>query len=217
MVYRSFLAAILLICLTPSVSHSDNLRFHINRDTLFGAVIGGVIGYQYNDDRGAVVGSLLGALAASNVADYQRHRWYEVERTLQLAHAREHQNIRQELHKLQLENAFVISLAASELFVADSLDISDAMLPALEQLVQSMLVYPTAVISIAGHTDSRGQEYPNRILGLQRAEAIASYLILQGIPRSRLKTHGVGEAEPIAPNDTDANRRLNNRVEIKPL
>ena len=91
------------------------------------------------------------------------------------------------------------------------------MQPALGQVAQSMKDYPEAVISIAGHTDSDGKEYNNRILGLQRAEAVANYLIVQGIARARLKTEGVGEAQPVAPNDTDENKRLNNRVEIKPL
>ena len=36
----------------------------------------------------------------------------------------------------------------------------------------------------------------------------------QGVARSRLRSTGRGEAEPVATNDTDAGRQQNRRVEI---
>jgi flagellar motor protein MotB len=34
------------------------------------------------------------------------------------------------------------------------------------------------------------------------------------VPSGRVATSGRGESEPIAPNDTDANRQKNRRVEV---
>jgi outer membrane protein OmpA-like peptidoglycan-associated protein len=39
-------------------------------------------------------------------------------------------------------------------------------------------------------------------------------LVSQGVARARLRSTGRGEAEPIAPNDSDAGRQKNRRVEI---
>jgi len=35
-----------------------------------------------------------------------------------------------------------------------------------------------------------------------------------GIEASRLESYGMGESQPVAPNDTPANKALNRRVEL---
>jgi len=39
-------------------------------------------------------------------------------------------------------------------------------------------------------------------------------LMSRGVPSARIATSGRGETEPVAPNDTDANRQKNRRVEV---
>jgi outer membrane protein OmpA-like peptidoglycan-associated protein len=41
-----------------------------------------------------------------------------------------------------------------------------------------------------------------------------SYLASQGVDRSRMTSRGLGEMEPVAPNETDAGRSKNRRVEV---
>lgn len=65
-----------------------------------------------------------------------------------------------------------------------------------------------------GHTDSTGSDAYNLQLSQRRAEAVASYLVSQGIKRERLITVGAGEAYPIASNDTEEGRAANRRVEL---
>jgi outer membrane protein OmpA-like peptidoglycan-associated protein len=54
----------------------------------------------------------------------------------------------------------------------------------------------------------------NKELSVRRADAAAEYLVSQGVDRSRIATGGLGEEEPIAPNETTAGRSQNRRVEV---
>lgn len=70
-------------------------------------------------------------------------------------------------------------------------------------------------IKIIGHTDSDGADAANLDLSKRRAEAVKNELSKNfGIDASRIETDGAGEAKPIAPNDTPANKALNRRVEF---
>jgi outer membrane protein OmpA-like peptidoglycan-associated protein len=51
-------------------------------------------------------------------------------------------------------------------------------------------------------------------LSERRAAAAANYLAAQGVARTRLRSTGRGESEPVASNDTDADRQKNRRVEV---
>jgi OOP family OmpA-OmpF porin len=51
-------------------------------------------------------------------------------------------------------------------------------------------------------------------LSVRRAKSVDDYLVLQGLAESRVSYRGVGEAQPIADNETAAGRALNRRVEL---
>lgn len=71
----------------------------------------------------------------------------------------------------------------------------------------------TAVL-IQGHTDNVGSEQDNLDLSLRRAEAVKTYLVGGGVSAERISSEGLGENQPKATNDSDANRAQNRRVEI---
>lgn len=71
------------------------------------------------------------------------------------------------------------------------------------------------MLTIVGHTDSFGSDEYNLALGQRRADASKEYLVAQGVPADRMVTESAGERQPIAPNDTDANRGKNRRIEIR--
>jgi OOP family OmpA-OmpF porin len=73
---------------------------------------------------------------------------------------------------------------------------------------------PKGHTRIDGYTDSKGDHAYNQKLSERRAESVKNWLVTkEGIDASRLITKGWGEAKPVAPNDTDANRQKNRRVE----
>lgn len=67
---------------------------------------------------------------------------------------------------------------------------------------------------IEGHTDSRGSDALNRDLSAKRADAVTEALVQRGVPRDRLRSVGLGEAYPVASNDSQAGMQQNRRVEI---
>lgn len=93
-------------------------------------------------------------------------------------------------------------------------DLKQESFPELEQL-KSFLENSNASIEIAGFTDNVGQAEHNQTLSLARAESIKTWLVTRGIEDLRLSTVGHGASNFVAHNDTEANRQLNRRVEIR--
>ncbi len=68
-------------------------------------------------------------------------------------------------------------------------------------------------IEIQGHTDSVGPDAYNHTLGLERAEAVRTYLSQgQGFALHRMSVISYGESEPVVANDNRENRSQNRRV-----
>jgi len=71
-------------------------------------------------------------------------------------------------------------------------------------------------VVIEGHTDTTGTASVNQHLSQQRAEAVELYLVANHtLPEDRITAVGKGDAEPLAPNTTDAGRALNRRIDIR--
>lgn len=69
---------------------------------------------------------------------------------------------------------------------------------------------------IEGHTDSDGDEDANMLLSINRADAVVDYLVntYSFITASMIESRGYGETQPITPNDTPENKKLNRRIEV---
>lgn len=87
----------------------------------------------------------------------------------------------------------------------------------LDRLVNFLNQNQSLTVEISGHTDNVGQKQSNILLSTRRAESIFDYLIENGIPTERIKYKGYGDVQPIAPNDTETNRKMNRRIECKIL
>lgn len=74
------------------------------------------------------------------------------------------------------------------------------------------LLPPTSVLVVTGHTDNSGTHTVNLALSQRRAESVLTELMARGLPRGRLRAVGVGDAQPVATNATDAGRYANRRI-----
>jgi len=83
----------------------------------------------------------------------------------------------------------------------------DAQASALRDTVSS--------VRLEGHADERGSREYNLALGERRAKAVADYLAIQGVSRSRVEVVSYGEERPISLRSDDAAYSLNRRVELK--
>jgi len=95
--------------------------------------------------------------------------------------------------------------------------------PILEHAVSVLNAQPEALVSIDGHTDSKGDDDYNQRLSYRRARTVYLYLVNSGIDGDRLVYRGAGESMPIAPNtyedgsDNPIGRAENRRVELNIL
>jgi len=76
---------------------------------------------------------------------------------------------------------------------------------------------PQIRVEVQGHTCDLGDANYNRMLSDKRAQAIKEYLVSQGVAADRLTARGYGEDRPRFPNDSEANRAKNRRVELVPM
>lgn len=100
------------------------------------------------------------------------------------------------------------------LFDTDKADIQPASRPTLDEMVKLMRNQPQLKLQVVGHTDNQGGEAHNKDLSQRRSVAVVAALVQAGIDPRRLTHRGAGLAEPVAPNDSDAGRAKNRRVEL---
>ncbi len=67
---------------------------------------------------------------------------------------------------------------------------------------------------IEGHTDDQGAADANKRLSLDRANAVSAKFQGNGIEKARLRAKGFGQERPVSPNDTEAGRKKNRRIEV---
>ena len=99
------------------------------------------------------------------------------------------------------------------LFETASDVIMPASLPELKRIAAYVAAYGYK-IRLAGHTDNIGQPEANKALSQARAESVKRQLIAFGCKPELITTFGYGDAQPVAPNDTEEGRALNRRVTI---
>jgi outer membrane protein OmpA-like peptidoglycan-associated protein len=99
-------------------------------------------------------------------------------------------------------------------FDFNSATIQPASKPLLDQIVQLLKEKSDWRVTLEGHTDNVGGAVFNKGLSAQRAAAVQAYLAAGGVAADRLASAGFGYDRPVAPNDTQAGRAQNRRVEI---
>jgi outer membrane protein OmpA-like peptidoglycan-associated protein len=86
--------------------------------------------------------------------------------------------------------------------------------PLLDNIASVLAAHPEiALLSIEGHTDSRGRPANNLRLSQRRARSVMDYLRRKGIDRARLQSEGYGQTRPVVPDavseeDLARNRRV---------
>jgi len=168
-----------------------------------GAVIGGAIGKANGSTaKGAILGATIGGAAGMIIGHQMDKQAAELK-----------QNIPGAIVE-RVGEGIQVTFASGLLFDFDSDVVRSEARTNLRNLASSLDKYPGSELLIVGHTDSVGTDGYNLGLSERRAEAAASYLAGQGVNRSRIAARGLGETEPVAPNDSDAGRSKNRRVEV---
>ena len=111
----------------------------------------------------------------------------------------------------------ILSRTGNIYFTAGSARLDAKSIPLLDNLYDVVNRCPEMNIEIGGHTDSDGSDAANRRLSERRAASVRDYLLAKGVDASRMQAVGYGEAQPIVPNSSAANKARNRRIEFSVL
>lgn len=197
-------AFLLGACTQPYQSNNPN------RDTgaLIGAGAGAALGALVKDDGDRGDGALIGAVVGSAIGAGIGYSLDRQEADLRRQIDNENVVITNTGDRL------ILNLPQDILFATDSFAVRPDLRGELAAVAGNLQQYPQSTIQIVGHTDSDGDAGYNQQLSERRASAVAGVLLDAGVPGSRVRTLGRGEAQPVASNLTAEGKAQNRRVEI---
>ena len=109
----------------------------------------------------------------------------------------------------------VISTTGAIFFKTGSAELDKESEPLLQSVAEIANRCPEVKIEVTGHTDSVGGRDFNKTLSQQRARSVVTFLSQRGVAGPRVEAAGFGDTRPLVPNDTEANRAKNRRIEFK--
>lgn len=120
---------------------------------------------------------------------------------------------------IQLEKFHTGSIAVLNniFFDTDKFELKEKSKTELQRIVKFLNENPQLKIEISGHTDNVGTPAYNKQLSEKRAHAVYTYMVDNNINPKRLLSLGIGQDQPLAPNDSETNRQLNRRIQFKIL
>lgn len=107
---------------------------------------------------------------------------------------------------------FQASVGDRVFFLVDQYTLTDEARATLVAQAAWLKANPTYGILIEGHADEQGTREYNLALGAKRASAVQDFLIVQGIPASRLRTVSYGKERPVAVCSDEACYSKNRRA-----
>src|SRR5690554_4243198 len=190
-----------------SVKNANNTQKGAVVGATAGAVLGGVlgnnVGNKSNSALGAVLGGVIGGTAGAVIGKNMDKQAQEIQTALPGAQV---ERVGEGIKVILNENTVN--------FAFDSSELTSTAQSNLDKIVRVFKQNPKTHIMIYGYTDSVGRDEYNMKLSRSRANSVKAYLVSKGIGTRRITAQGMGEADPIATNDTDAGRAQNRRVEF---
>ncbi|MCU4614570.1 OmpA family protein [Acinetobacter lwoffii] len=123
----------------------------------------------------------------------------------------------QALASIKTDNVKALDVATALNLQIINFDTASTEVPEVNKLVLDQAAAllqraPHVILKVTGHADAQGSEAENKMLSLQRAQAITSYLVQKGVDPAQLQAVGMGEDQPVEPNATPAGQFQNRRV-----
>ena len=170
-----------------------------------GALAGAVIGGDDKAERNRTIlaGAALGAAGGAI---------YGNQLDKQAAELR--QNLGNDVGIQNTSDRIILTMPQDILFASGSASLRSDLQADIRTVGRSLLQYPNTTVQVLGHTDSDGDAAYNQNLSQRRAQSVASLLVSEGVPSSRVSSIGRGEDQPVASNLTAEGKQQNRRVEI---
>lgn len=173
--------------------------------TLIGAGAGAIAGAGLgtlaggDDRRNAAIGAAVGAIAGGAVGVYMDRQEEALRR--QTAGT----GIEVERKGDQIE----LTMPSGITFDVNSSTIQPSFYSPLNDVAATLVEFPSTAVDIIGHASADGPDDYNMTLSQQRAGAVQTYLVGQGVNSVRVSAYGLGETQP-----TGQGYAADRRVEI---
>ena len=174
-----------------------------------GAGVGAVVGAIAGKGKGAAIGAAVGAGVGAVAGNVWTKRQEEQKRQMEEATAGTGVAVTQ-----TADNRLKLDIPSDISFAVGRADIQSNFRTILDTFATGLVTNSASNVTVIGHTDSTGSDAVNNPLSLNRAASVRDYLSSRGVASSRVAIDGRGSREPIAANDTAANKAKNRRVEI---
>jgi outer membrane protein OmpA-like peptidoglycan-associated protein len=194
-----FLTALVAVLLTDCKSLNKT-----QKGTAIGTAAGAGAGALVS--RGSIWGTLIGAAVGGGAGYLIGHHM-----------DKQAEEIKQAVPDAQVSRVgegIDMTFNSGLLFRINSSILSEEAQVNLTKVANVFVKYPETNILIEGHTDNTGAPEYNMELSKKRAYAVSDFLKNKGVSGSRMDIKWYGETQPKYPNDNDANRALNRRVEL---
>lgn len=190
-----------------SIKNANNTQKGAGIGVAAGALIGGIIGNYAGKGGNAVWGSVIGAAVGGGTGAIIGNKMDKQARKITEAlPGADVERVGEGIRLVLKEDAVRFDVNKSTLTNQAKMN--------LDKLIPVFREYSETNIDIFGYTDSSGKPEYNLTLSKSRAESVKSYLISKGLVAERLKTTGLGIADPIASNETVEGKSQNRRVEF---
>ncbi len=167
-----------------------------------GAGIGALAGGKTHRGRNAAIGGLTGAVVGGGIGLYMDRQAAALKKSLP------------EAEVVRDGDKVYVALPAGILFDTGKDALKQGAKDSLRKAATTLKGSETNII-VQGHTDSTGSDAINQSLSERRAQHVRDILVADGVAGSRLVAVGYGASRPAVPNDTEANRALNRRVQLE--
>ncbi|WP_342348865.1 OmpA family protein [uncultured Nitrospira sp.] len=132
--------------------------------------------------------------------------------TVQVAKAEPSEIIREQLDKIHEEELATVSAGLEDVFFQfDSWSLTAEAKDSLERDMAWLANDPSSLLIIEGHSDQRGTQAYNMVLGKKRAMAVRDFLSQLGVDPSRLTVISYGKDKPFCQDITEVCYQLNRR------
>jgi outer membrane protein OmpA-like peptidoglycan-associated protein len=172
---------------------------------LGGYLLGDVVGGR-SDRTAKILGAGIGGLAGAAVGRYMDQQEAELRR----------ETAGTGVEVIRQGDDLVLRMPSGITFAYNRYDIQPQFQSTLNEVASTLAQYQQTYIDVLGHTDSSGTYEYNQGLSERRAQSVADYLASRGVNRARMATRGFGETQLlVSPEQTEADRAANRRVEIR--
>jgi len=165
-----------------------------------GAAVGAIVGK--GSIWGILIGAAIGGAAGNLIGKKMDDQAKELKQAVPTAEVE------------RVGEGINLTFESGLMFKINSSEISESYKSDLGSAAEVFVKYPETNITIEGHTDDTGSDDYNMTLSEKRAVAVKNFLQSKGVAEQRMTVKWYGETQPKYPNENEANRQKNRRVEL---